>query len=355
MGINMKLFHEKDILWLILVIMTMILCFQFYLQYRKNKTINEYFSQEHFKSKNKKSNKKKSKKSKKSKTSKTSKTSTPTTTPPTTTLTPTPTTTTSQVSPSRTVEMGVGTNMDTLEKCDIQVDEWNKTPEEIEKQKQGLTKMQECQIRNMMKQMVKNQVMDSLSSQNPLMTGPIGPIGPPGPPGTKLIASGRIFNKSGSFNKTDRQMKNPKNVLSRSSGTSPLSSLVFMDNTSPFVSYQNWLYNDKNQIVNRYDNTCLSYKKGNSYIYMDKCDSNNPNQKWFWDNSNRLVSLNPENSKNKNSVSCLGLTQPTVNTMMSSVPDCKGNQCTNRGQKRFLTLKNCKVNSVQPDEIFSFM
>jgi len=350
----MKLFHEKDILWLLLFIMTIILCFQFYLQYKKNKTMNEYFSQEHFKSK-KSEKSKKSKKSGKSK--KSSTTTTPTTTPtttstttPTTTFTTTPTTTTTP-----TVEMGIGTNMDTLEKCDIQVDEWNKTPEEIEKQKQGLTKTQECQIRNMMKQMVKNQVMDSLSAQNPLMTGPVGPIGPPGPPGTKLIASGRIFNKSGSFNTTDKQMKSPKNVLSRSSGTSPLSSLVFMDNTSPFVSYQNWLYNDKNQIVNRYDNTCLSYKKGNSYIYMDKCDSNNPNQKWFWDNSNRLISLNPENSKNKNTMSCLGLTKPTVNTMMSSVPDCKGKQCSNRGQKRFLTLKNCKVNSVQADEIFSFM
>jgi hypothetical protein len=41
MGINMKLFHEKDVLWLLLFIMTIILCFQFYLQYKKNKTMNE--------------------------------------------------------------------------------------------------------------------------------------------------------------------------------------------------------------------------------------------------------------------------------------------------------------------------
>lgn len=244
-------------------------------------------------------------------------------------------------------------NLGSLESCDVPVDGWNGTPEEIEKQKEGLTKKQECQIRNMMKTLVRQNVMESLSAQNPLMTGPAGPIGPPGPAGSKYIAAGNLVNQKGSFAETDTQFVNPTRVVSRSSGTNPTSSLVFLDRSSPFVSYQNWQYNEKNQIQNRYDNTCLTYQKGQDKLYMDTCSDQNSKQKWFWDKSNRLISLDSTDLP-KDKIRCIGITEPEIDPLAASVPDCKGKECDKNQKMQYLIIKDCGPNVVKSDEIFGF-
>ncbi len=240
-----------------------------------------------------------------------------------------------------------------LEKCNIKVDEWGKSKSEIQKQKASLSKMMECQVRNLIKEQVRNNVMDVLSAQRPLMSGPSGPVGPPGPPGSKLQASGRLFNQLGSFESTDTAYERPNMVVSRASGTNPSSSYVYMDKITPFVSYQTWYYNDKNQLINRYDNTCMTYTKGSDKIYMDQCDDNNMRQKWFWDRTNRFVSLDTSDNKGEN-VRCMNVSTPMTDSLMSSVPDCTGDQCTNKGLKRFLVVGDCGKNTVTSSQLFSF-
>ncbi len=240
-----------------------------------------------------------------------------------------------------------------VDKCDIKVDEWNKSPEEIKREKERLSKMMECQVRNIIKENVRNNVMDILSAQKPLMSGPSGPVGPPGPPGSKLQASGRLYNQLGSFESTDTAYERPNMVVSRASGTNPSSSYVFMDKITPFVSYQTWYYNDKNQIINRYDNNCMTYTKGSDKIYMDQCDDNNMRQKWFWDRTNRFVSLDTSDNKGEN-VRCMNVSTPMTDSLMSSVPDCTGDQCTNKGLKRFLVVGDCGKNTVTSSQLFSF-
>jgi hypothetical protein len=240
-----------------------------------------------------------------------------------------------------------------LERCDIKVDEWGKSKKEIQKQKASLSKMMECQVRNLIKEQVRNNVMDVLSAQRPLLSGPSGPVGPPGPPGSKLQASGRLFNQLGSFESTDTAYERPNMVVSRASGTNPSSSYVFMDKITPFVSYQTWYYNDKNQIINRYDNNCMTYTKGSDKIYMDQCDDNNMRQKWFWDRTNRFVSLDTSDNKGEN-VRCMNVSTPMTDSLMSSVPDCTGDQCTNKGLKRFLVVGDCGKNTVTSSQLFSF-
>ncbi len=188
----MKFQLNKNLLGLILMIFFICLILLIIIRYKnikdfKEDYINEQFLNitEDFKNKKKSSSKKSSTKSKPSTTPKPS---TTTTTPKPSTTTKPSTSTTSTTSTPSTTRSSPIENYN--ESCDIKMDEWNKSPEEIEKQKQGLTKMQECQIKNLINNTVRSNVMETLSAQNPLMTGPSGPAGPPGPAGTTLLASG---------------------------------------------------------------------------------------------------------------------------------------------------------------------
>ncbi len=352
---------NKNILTIILMIFFITLLFKIYMNYYEKKKINEnYINQlfiEGFKSGKSSKSKKNEKKSTTTSTSSSSSTSS-----------------TSKKSEKKNKKNEKKTNNNNTtglaataapvkptsslenynETCDIKLDEWNMTPEQIKAQKQGLSKMQECQIKNMISKTVRDNVMQSLSAQNPLMTGPSGPVGPPGPAGSTYMASGRLVNQLSSYPDKQQNIKNPIKVATRTSGTNPMSSLVYMDEVSPFVSYQSWLYNNKNQIVNRYDNTCLTFSPNQEKLYMSECNDNNNKQKWFWDKSNRLVLLDNSVNKNKNTLKCLAVSEPQVDSLVSSVPDCKGNKCSNVGQKRYLIGKDCDVNMVDSSTIFGF-
>ncbi len=326
--------ENKKLVGYILFILFVIFMYMILIRYWKRQN-NPYFEQ----FQNEK-NSKDSKKSKKTTTSTTSTTSTPTKKPKTTS------TKSPVVSKSGDLIAQGGVSDDT---CDIKMDEWNGSPEEIEEQKKGLTKKQECQIKNMIKDSVRKNVMDALSAQNPLMTGPAGPIGPPGPAGSKLIASGKLLNQKGSYSKSNEV----KRVATRTNGTNPSSSLIFLDEQTPFASYQDWQYTDNNQIKSRYDGTCLTFQPGQDELYMDTCSNNNQKQKWFWDKTNRLISLDTSQNK-KGSIKCMTVSKPKTISTTASIPDCKGNKCENKGNVMYLMVKDCDPNNVRSDEIFGF-
>ena len=264
-----------------------------------------------------------------------------TTTPTKTTTTPPPTTQTDSTKNLATQGLPTGSDQ-----CDIKVDEWNGSPEEIAKAKEGLSQKQMCQVQSILKDEVRKNVMDALSAQNPLMTGPPGPIGPPGPAGTTLVASGKLMNQKSFTSKV------PK-VATRTAGTNAMSSYIYMDTIVPFASYQDWQYNDQNQITNRYDGTCLTYRNGQNELYMDRCDPQNQKMKWFWDKNNRLISLDTSLNK-KGKIKCMSISKPKTISSTASIPDCKGKQCENKGNVMYLTIKDCNPNIVESNEIFGF-
>jgi hypothetical protein len=87
-------------------------------------------------------------------------------------------------------------------------------------------------------------------------------------------------------------------------------------------------------------------------IYMDKCNESDNNQKWSWDKSNRIVSTTASTSSK---LKCIGLTQPEQNVVTTNIPNCNENNCVSNSPRRFLTMKDCDINNVNEDEIWSFV
>ncbi len=231
---------------------------------------------------------------------------------------------------------------------------WTKSDEDYAKENPSLTQSQITQVKDISAQVSKNQLMDMITTQSPLLTGPAGPPGIQGPPGTTLVASGRLVNKKASFNSDgkDKNYFNPELIVTRTDGVNPTASLSYMDTPAPFVSYQHWNLDINNNIKNRYDDTCLTMNKSQDKVYMDTCDSTNPGQKWSWDNkSNRLISTSASTNK---MLKCIGVSSPE-NTMTTSLPGCSGKDCANTSPKKFLIVKDCGINNVKDDEIWSFI
>jgi hypothetical protein len=226
---------------------------------------------------------------------------------------------------------------------------WGSSSEDVNKENQGLTPNQVTQIKNISSSISKDTLTNLIQTQSPLLAGPPGPIGPPGPAGTTLVASGKLANKKGSFNEKNKTV--PQFVVTRTEGTNPSASLSFMDGISPFVSYQHWQLDINNNIKNRFDNTCMTMSKTDNKIYMDNCDPNNANQKWTWDNTNRLIST----SNSTNSMLKCITTQEMENTHITSIPGCVGKTCTKSGKQNFLVVGDCKVNDIQDNQVWGFI
>jgi len=189
-----------------------------------------------------------------------------------------------------------------------------------------------------------------LQSQSQSLAGPAGPPGPPGPAGTTLVASGRLANKTSSFNETNKIV--PQFVVTRTEGTNPSASLAFMDTISPFTSYQHWQLDINNNIKNRYDGACMTMSATDNKIYMDTCDPNNANQKWTWDITNRLISTS--NSTDE-ILKCI-TTQEMENNQITSLPGCPPGdaKCLKSGKHNFLVVGDCKKNDIQDNQIWGF-
>lgn len=232
--------------------------------------------------------------------------------------------------------------------------EWTTDKDKLAAEKAPLNEVQETQVKNMITSISQTQLKDLVTTQSPLLTGPQGPPGPQGPAGTQLIASGRLINKSGSFNNDKSSEKNffqPKYIVTRTQGTSPTSSLSFMDNVSPFGSFQNWQLDINNNIKNKYDDACLTMDPKNDKLHMSTC-SNTPNQKWSWDNSNRIISTT---ASNNSTLKCIGLTKPEVNVLTTNIPNCSDKECMSNEPRRYLVVKDCEINNINEDELWAFV
>jgi len=207
-------------------------------------------------------------------------------------------------------------------------------------------------LKNMISSVNQSQLKTLIATQSPLLVGPLGPQGPQGPAGTTLIASGRLINKSGSTDGSKKHTTSPSYVVTRTEGTNPSSSLSFMDDISPFSSFQYWQLDINNNLKNRYDQTCLTMNPSQNKLYIDKCSPDNDNQKWAWDNTNRLISTTASTDA---MLKCIGLTEPESNILTSNVPGCKGEKCLNNKPRRYLEVKDCDINNINEDEVWAFI
>jgi hypothetical protein len=230
--------------------------------------------------------------------------------------------------------------------------EWTTNKEILNAEKEPLNNVQKTEVKNMIKAITNDELKTLISTQSPLLTGPQGPQGPQGPSGTTLIASGRLLNKGGSYDKiSDQNYLYPKYVVTRTEGTNKSSSLSFMDNLAPFASFQNWQLDINNNLKNRYDGNCLTMSANDDKLYIDTC-SDNANQKWNWDNSNRIISTSNSNNR---VLKCIGLSNPERNVLTTNVPGCNGDQCQNNTPRRYLSVKDCEINNINEDEVWSFV
>lgn len=231
--------------------------------------------------------------------------------------------------------------------------QWTTNKDQLAAENASLNDVQKTEVTNMITSISQAQLKNLVSMQSPLLVGPQGPQGIQGPAGTQLIASGRLVNKSGSYDKGSDGSNYfmPKYVVTRTEGTSPVSSLSFMDNISPFVSFQNWQLDINNNLKNRYDGNCLTMNSTQDKLYIDKC-ADTPSQKWNWDSSNRIISTTASNSQK---LKCIGLTKPEQNVLTTNIPGCNGKDCMTNTARRYLTVKDCGINNINDDEIWSFL
>ena len=230
---------------------------------------------------------------------------------------------------------------------------WTTDKDVLADEKKSLTDKQKDEIKNMIDLRSESKLKELISSESPLLVGPQGPQGIQGPPGTILSASGRLVNKSGSFDNVDGNNNYliPKYVVTRTEGTSPTSSLSFMDDSSPFASFQNWQLDINNNLKSRYDGNCLTMGTADNKLYIDKC-GDNPNQKWYWDRSNRIISTSNSNNR---VLKCIGLSKPENNVLTTNIPGCIGDQCQTNKSRRYLTVNDCEINNINEDEVWSFV
>lgn len=229
---------------------------------------------------------------------------------------------------------------------------WTTNKDVIAQQNQTLNSVQQKEVIDIVKSTTNSQLKTLISTQSPLLQGPSGPMGPQGPAGGTYIASGRLVNKKGSYdNDSETSLFTPKYTVTRTEGTSPTSSLSFMDNAAPFASYQYWHLDINNNIVNKFDNNCLTMDTTQDKLYISQCNDN-PNQKWTHDNTNRIISTTASNSR---TLKCIGLTQPEQNVITTNIPGCSGQNCMSNTAKKYLVVKNCDINQINDDELWTFM
>ena len=233
--------------------------------------------------------------------------------------------------------------------------QWTTNKKTLESEKVPLNDVQKEEVKNMVSSLTQSKLKTLIASQSPLLTGPQGVQGMQGPPGTKLVASGRLVNKNGSFDTKVVEGQSffvPKYIATRTEGTNNLSSLAFMDQIAPFTSYQNWSLDINQNIKNRYDGNCLTMSSTQDKLYMDKCTDTNANQKWDWDRSNRIISTTASTDTN---LKCIGLTKPEVNVLTTNVPGCSGADCKTNTARQYLIVKDCDINNINDDELWSFV
>jgi len=231
-------------------------------------------------------------------------------------------------------------------------DVWTTPRDELKKKEED--EEQNKKMQETIKTAVQKHLNQLQANQGAIIKGPAGPIGPQGPAGTTLISSGKLINKANSFdfqNNVDPNYFMPQYVLTRTGGPSPIHNITYMDKNSAFAPFQDWHYDINNNIKSRYDDTCLTLDSAKQALHLDKCDSNNKNQKWRWDNkSNRIHSI-------ENPAKCIVSATATGNfTHISNNLNCDGDECKKSKQiKKIAELWDCDQNMIKDNEVWSFI
>jgi hypothetical protein len=229
---------------------------------------------------------------------------------------------------------------------------WTTSRDELKKKEED--EENDKKLHEKIKSTVHQHLNQLQTNHGAIIKGPSGPIGPQGPAGTTLINSGKLINKETSFDFQNNLEPNyfmPQYVLTRSGGPSPLHNIAYMDKNSAFASHQDWHYDFNNHIKSRYDDNCITIDNTRQVLYLDKCDSNNMNQKWKWDNkSNRIHSI-------QNPGKCMVSTTATGNfTNISGNLNCNGDECNqSKSIKKIGELWDCDQNIIKNNEVWTFI
>lgn len=232
-------------------------------------------------------------------------------------------------------------------KTNVEQQQFNATP---------LSNTQKDEVKGIFKDMVPKSVSDYVNDNKELMRGPVGPAGPMGASGGTYIERGFLVNKAGSYSSTNKVYANPDNVLVRTSGNDPKTSLAFMDKFSPFVSYQKWSLNSSNQLTNEYDQSCVAFNPNagdKEKVFMTNCNDN-ASLRLVRDKYNRMV---VQDSVGTPTQKCLVMGSAENNILTTGLPDCiAGNECYKAGfGKPYMTVATCDQAIPKDNEMWSFL
>jgi hypothetical protein len=233
-------------------------------------------------------------------------------------------------------------------KTNVEEQNFNATP---------LSSTQKDEVKGIFKDMVPKSVSTYVNDNKDLLKGPVGPAGPIGMSGGTFIERGFLVNKSGSYSSTNKFYANPDSVLVRTSGNDPKTSLAFLDKFSPFSSYQRWSLNSSNQLMNDYDQSCVSMNENvgdKQKIYMSNCNDNS-SLKFVKDKYSRMV---VQDSIGTPTQKCLVLGTPENNILTSGLPDCisGSSDCFKVGfGKPYAKISQCDPAIPKDNEVWSFL
>jgi hypothetical protein len=230
--------------------------------------------------------------------------------------------------------------------------------ENVEKQTadaEGLTKTQKTEVEAIYDDMIPGSISEYVTANKTFLKGPVGPAGPQGSSGGTYIDMGYLVNQASSYGSVDSSFSDPDFVLTRASGTDPKSAFAFIHDFAPFMTYEKWMLNSSNQLMNAYDQTCMAFdpKVGDEEkVYMTDCMDTSV-LKLQRDKFNRFVIQGTQGANQK----CLIVGNTEKDIVTAGLPDCLGGEeCYKVGfGKRFLKVDDCDKDIAQEDEVFAFL
>ncbi len=233
---------------------------------------------------------------------------------------------------------------------------YDKTVEEQKVDAIPLSATQKEEVRSIFSNMIPKEVSDYVNANKSTLKGPPGPMGQMGQSGGTFVESGFLVNKAFSYADSNKNFGNPNRVLTRATGNDPKTSLAFLDGFSPFASYQKWMLDSSNHLVNQFDQSCVAFNPAlgdKEKVYLSSC-TDTASLKLQKDKFNRLMLTE---SMGTPAPKCLALGGVEKQVLTTGLPDCKsGNDCFKVGfGKSFLKVDTCDLNVPQENEVWSFL
>ena len=233
--------------------------------------------------------------------------------------------------------------------------DYNKNVDSQNADAEGLTSTQKEEVEDIYENRVPASISEYVTANKTLLKGPVGPAGPQGMSGGTYIDSGYLVNQASSFSSMDGNFSDPDFVVTRASGTDPKNSFAFIHDFAPFMTYEKWMLNSSNQLVNDYDKTCLAFdpKMGDEEkVYMADCMDTSV-LKLQRDKFNRFVVQGTQGASQK----CIRVSEVEKDVVTTGLPDCiGGDECYKVGfNKKFLMIDDCDKDVPEDDEVFAFL